>query len=99
MLLKWFGFASLGVVASAALPSVAYANACSGTDVCVTQTIQDFYVGGLHSPTADVIGAPGVYDVTSAVVTLDVTANTLTVQINTNFAGAPTNQNAYVMLN
>jgi hypothetical protein len=98
MLLKWFGFASLGVVAGAALPSVAYANACVGTDVCVTQTIQDFYVGGLRSPTADVIGAPQIFDITSAVVTLDVTANILTVQINTNFAGAPTSTNPNVVL-
>ena len=99
MLLKWFGLASLGVVASAALPSVSYANACINPgDVCTT-TILDYYSGGLNNTSSgDVIGPPQVFDITSAVATLDVTANTLTVQINTNFAGAPTSLNPNVEL-
>jgi hypothetical protein len=102
MLLKWFRVASLGVFAGAALQTVVHADACNSGDVCTTQTIQDFYFGG-YDPlnpinSQDVIGAPQIFDVTSAAVTLDVTANTLTVQINTNFAGAPTSTNPSVVL-
>ena len=99
MLIKWFRVASVGVFVSAALPSVAYANACNVGDVCTTQTILDYYSGGLNkTASGDVIGPPQVFDITSAVVTLDATTNTLTVQINTNFAGAPTSSNPNVML-
>jgi hypothetical protein len=98
MLLKWFGVASLGVLASAAVQSVAYAASCNPGDLCATQTIQDFYFGGLNTANGhDVIGPSNVFNITSAALTLDVTTNTLTVQVNTNFAGAPTSNNSHVM--
>jgi hypothetical protein len=98
MLLKWFRVASLGVVTSAAVTSSVHAASCNLGDVCGTQTIQDFYLGGLNTyNNKDVIGSTKVFDVTSAVVTLDVTTNVLTIQVNTNFAGAPTSTNSHVM--
>jgi hypothetical protein len=94
---KCFGVVLFGLLADAALPSIVYANACNLGDVCTTQTIQDFYSGGLNTFNGqDVIGPSSVFDVTSAVVTLDATTNTLTVQINTNFAGAPASSNPYI---
>ena len=98
MLLKWFRVASLGVVTSAAVTSNVHAASCNPGDVCGTQTIQDFYLGGLNTYNhKDVIGSTNVFDTTSAIVTLDVTTNTLTIQVNTNFAGAPTSSNSHVM--
>src|SRR5437588_3996955 len=98
MALKAFRVASLGVLATAALSSVVHAAACNPGDVCGTQTIQDFYFGGLNTANGkDVIGSSKIFDVTNTIVTLDVTTNTLTVQVNTNFAGAPASNNSHVM--
>jgi hypothetical protein len=95
--MKWFWSASLGLLANLAVNSTGYAATCNPGDVCSTQTIQDFYFGGINTANGhDVIGPSNVFDVTSAVVTLDVTTNTLTVQINTNFAGAPASNNSRV---
>lgn len=99
MLMRWFRVASLGLLASAALQSVADADACNAGDVCAAQTVQDFYFGGLNTYNGqDVIGPSSVFNITSAVVTLDATTNTLTVQINTNFAGAPVSTNPNIEL-
>ena len=68
MLLKRFRVAALGVLASAALQAAS----CNPGDLCATQTIQDFYFGGLNTfNNQDVIGPTNVFDVTSAVVTLE----------------------------
>jgi hypothetical protein len=97
MPLKWFRGAALGVLASAALQSVGHAAPCNPGDICSTQTIQDFYFGGLNTfNNQDVIGPTNVFGVSSAVLTRDATANTLTVQVNTNFAGAPASNNLNV---
>jgi hypothetical protein len=86
------------MLASVALQSVAFAASCNPGDLCATQTIQDFYFGGLNTAGGgDVIGASNVFNITSATVTLDATADTLTVQVNTNFAGAPTSNNSHVL--
>jgi hypothetical protein len=85
-------------LANVALQSVAFAASCNPGDLCATQTIQDFYLGGLNTyNNKDVIGSTNVFDVTGAVVTLDVTTNMLTIRVNTNFAGAPTSSNSHVM--
>src|ERR1700746_1902685 len=100
MPLKWVRVVCLGIVVNAAvgLPSVVHAASCNPGDVCTTQTIQDFYFGGLNTYNGqDVIGPASVFDITSATLTLDATTNTLTVQVNTNFAGAPASTNANVL--
>jgi hypothetical protein len=95
--MKWFRAASLGLLANLAVHSSGHAATCNPGDLCATQTIQDFYFGGINTANGhDVIGPTNVFDVTSAVLTLDVTTNTLTVQINTNFAGAPASTNSHV---
>jgi hypothetical protein len=97
MPIGWFRAAVLGVLANLALQSSSYAVSCNPGDLCATQTIQDFYFGGINTANGqDVIGSTNVFDVSSAVLTLDVTTNTLTVQINTNFAGAPASTNSRV---
>jgi hypothetical protein len=100
MPLKWVRVVCLGIVVNAAvgLPSVVHAASCNPGDACATQTIQDFYFGGLNTYNGqDVIGPASVFDITSATLTLDATTNTLTVQVNTNFAGAPASTNANVL--
>jgi hypothetical protein len=96
---KWVCVFCLGIVVSATLGSLSavQAAACNPGDVCATQTIEDFYFGGLNTRNGqDVIGASNVFNITSAIVTLDATTNALTVQVNTNFAGAPASSNSKV---
>jgi hypothetical protein len=94
-----FRIACCGLVASAAAIGL-QSSARAGT-----VTLADNYYGGTNyynscpgcsPPTGDVIGEAGVFNITSAALTLNTNANTLSVTINTYFAGAPTSSNPTV---